>query len=138
MPTRHRVTALSNWGFNCTCALCSSPPDARAASDSRRETLVDIYHALNDPSTSYEAAVEMTRDFIDIVRVERLEANLAEYYQVFMKTYYDFGDIESALRYAQIALVYAETFSDPEGGFCTGLRQDLELLERLVEEGADR
>ena len=135
MPSRYRRRSLSNWAFTCTCGLCSSPPEALAASDSRREKLVDIMHAMRQPDTDYETLVALTREFVDIVQVERLEAKVGEYYQAFMKVYYDFGDTESALRYAQTALKYAETFADPDGGFCTALRGDMEMLRGMLERG---
>ncbi|KAK3938029.1 hypothetical protein QBC46DRAFT_229809, partial [Diplogelasinospora grovesii] len=57
--------------------------------------------------------------------VKHLIVKVSQYYQTSMMIYYHFGDLQSALRYAQTALRYAEMFSDPERGFCTGLRTDL-------------
>ncbi|KAK0609578.1 hypothetical protein B0T17DRAFT_134101 [Bombardia bombarda] len=133
MPTPYRHSSLSNWGFTCTCSLCTSPTSARQASDARRERLVEIFFSMREPSTHYDTLVELTKEFVEIVKVERLEAKVGEYYQAFMKIYYEFGDVESALRYAQTALRYAELFADPDGGFCTGLRGDLRLLEALIK-----
>ncbi|KAK3373122.1 hypothetical protein B0T24DRAFT_649197 [Lasiosphaeria ovina] len=134
MPTAYRAQGLANWNFNCTCTLCSSPAAARAASDRRRERLVDILQAMYDEATEYGALVELTREFVDVVRTERLDAKVGEYFHAFMRIYHSFGDVESAFRYGQTALWYAETFADPEGGFCAGLRQDVRLLEQVLKE----
>ncbi|KAK0728850.1 hypothetical protein B0T26DRAFT_739060 [Lasiosphaeria miniovina] len=134
MPTAYRARGLANWNFNCTCTLCSSPAAARAASDRRRERLVDILQAMYDEATEYGALVELTREFVDVVRTERLDAKVGEYFHAFMRIYHSFGDVESAFRYGQTALWYAETFADPEGGFCAGLRQDVRLLGQVLKE----
>ncbi|KAM7210686.1 hypothetical protein V8F06_013931 [Rhypophila decipiens] len=147
MPSIYRQQALANWSFKCTCALCTSAPEASSASDSRRNRLVELLHEMNQlvPGSSkhlsveqtqanYEQLVVYTREFVEIVQIERLFPKVGEYYQRFMKLYYGFGDIESAYKYARTALKFAEIFSDPDGGFCWGLRRDLELLERLIAE----
>ncbi|GAB1313756.1 SET domain-containing protein 5 [Madurella fahalii] len=134
MPTSHRHRALGNWGFNCTCALCSAPDEAREASDRRREQLIELYYAMQEESTDYDSLIKLTREFIELAQVERLIAKVGEYYRVFMRIYYEIGDPESAKKYGQAALKFAEIFSDPEGVFCTGLRQDLAVLERVLSD----
>ncbi|KAM7198996.1 hypothetical protein V8F33_004733 [Rhypophila sp. PSN 637] len=147
LPSVYRQQALANWSFKCTCALCTSAPEASSASDSRRNHLVELLHEMKQliPTSSkplsveqtqanYEQLVVNTREFVEILQIERLFPKVGEYYQRFMKIYYGFGDIESAYKYARTALKFAEIFSDPDGGFCWGLRRDLELLERLIAE----
>lgn len=136
MPTIHRKRALSNWGFNCTCELCSAPSEARAASDHRRERLVEIYYAMQDESTDYNMLVELTHEFIKLAQVERLLARVGEYYQSFMRIYYSFGDYETARKYGRTSLMFAEIFSDPEGGFCAGVRRDLGQIDKERREKA--
>lgn len=134
MPTVQRARTITNWGFNCTCDLCSAPPEAREASDERRERLVEVYYAMQDESTSYNTLVELTREFIKLAQVERLVAKVGEYYQAFMRIYYGVGDAETARKYGQAALQFAEIFSDPEGGFCAGIRRDLKQLDTELSE----
>lgn len=132
MSTAYRTRALRNWGFNCSCDLCAAPAEAREASDERRERLMEIYYAMQDESTTYDKLVEFTREFIELVQIERLLAKVSAYYQTFMRLYFNLGDAVSAQRYGKIALALAEIFGDPEGGFCSGLRRDLGLLEKYV------
>ncbi|KAM7200407.1 hypothetical protein V8F20_005384 [Naviculisporaceae sp. PSN 640] len=145
MPTSYRHQGLANWSFKCTCPLCSSPPSALSASDARGNRLPELLYlmkqlaptsseSLEQTQANYETLVQYTQEFVSILQVERLFPKVAEFYQQFMKMYYGFGDIESAYKYAQTALKFGEIFSDPEGGFCGGLRMDLEFLEGLMAE----
>lgn len=129
ITTAQRTQKLGNWGFNCSCELCSAPPEAREASDQRRERMVEAYYAMQDESTSYNALVELTREFINLAQVERLLPKVGEYYQALMRIYYGFGDAETARKYGRASLKFAEIFSDPEGGFCAGIRRDLRQLD---------
>lgn len=138
MPTSRRIKALENWGFNCTCALCSAPREAREASDYRREHLVEIFYAIQDESTDYDHLVRLTREFIELARAEGLIAKVAEYYAVFMRVYYEAGDLVSAKKYGQAAVRLAEIFYDPEGGFCAGLRGDFSVVESALSTGQVR
>jgi hypothetical protein len=100
---------------------------------------MEVYYAMQDESTSYNTLVELTREFIKLAQVERLVAKVGQHYQAFMRIYYGFGDAETARKYGQASLKFAEIFSDPEGGFCAGLRRDLEQIEReLSEKRQDR
>ncbi len=133
MPTSYRHQSLANWGFNCSCTLCSSPPAALEASDQRRERLVELHYAMEAPPESYDELVELTREFIELMRVERLETKVGEYYQMLMRIYFNFGDPDSAYRYGKLALIYSEMFADPEGGYCEGLRNDIRYLETVLK-----
>ena len=84
---------------------------------------------MQDESTTYEALVELTREFITLAQVEQLLAKVAEYYHSFMRIYYGVGDGETARKYGRAALKLAEIFSDPEEGFCIGIKQDLQRLD---------
>ena len=91
--------------------------------------MVEAYYAMQDESTSYNALVELTREFINLAQVERLLPKVGEYYQALMRIYYGFGDAETARKYGRASLKFAEIFSDPEGGFCAGIRRDLRQLD---------
>ncbi|KAK3984220.1 hypothetical protein QBC44DRAFT_389009 [Cladorrhinum sp. PSN332] len=136
MSTAYRHTHLKNWHFNCTCALCSAPAQAREASDARREHIVELFYGMQDPQTDYETLIEMTKEFIELAQVERLITKIGEYYQVLMKLFYEKGDPESARKYGRAALMFAEIFSDSEGEFCEALRDDLKIVDRVISESA--
>ncbi len=92
---------------------------------------------MQDESTGYNALVELTREFIKLAQVERLLAKVGEYYQEFMRIYYGVGDRKTARKYGHAALKFAKIFSDPEGGFCAGIRRDLQQLDRELSEEAE-
>lgn len=135
MASAHRARGLANWGFQCSCALCTSPPEVLAESDRARGHLLELYHRMVKDDTDYAELVELTREFVGIVKQEELVPKVGEYYQLFMEIYYSYGDLESALRYGQLALFFAETFSDPDGTWAAGLRLDLAALKRGLDEG---
>jgi hypothetical protein len=86
-------------------------------------------------TTSYNTLVKLTQELVDLAQVEGLLAKVGEYYQAFMRIYYGAGDAETARKYGRASLKLAEIFSDPEGLLCTGLRGDLEQLDRLIQAG---
>lgn len=90
--------------------------------------------SIEETQASYDKLVSYTREFVDLVQIERLFPKVGEFYQQFMRLYFAFGDVESAYKYARTALKFAEIFSDPEGGFCVGLRRDLEYLQGILAE----
>jgi hypothetical protein len=98
---------------------------------------MEVYYAMQDESTSYNRLVELTGEFNNLARAERLLAKTGEYYQVFMRIYYDVGDLEAARKYGEASLRLAEIFTDPGGLFCSGLRRDLTIVERELREKAE-
>lgn len=95
---------------------------------------MEVYYAMQDESTSYNRLVELTGEFIELAKTERLLAKIGEYYQVIMRIYYGFGDLETARKYGRASLKFAEIFTDPEGQFCSGLRRDLKVVDRELRE----
>jgi hypothetical protein len=134
MPTFYRQRSFENWSFKCTCALCTAAPEVRAASDARREKLADLYAKMEESSTSHSQLVALIKEFDEIVEKEGLEVKRGEYYQGFMMFHAARGDWPGALKYGEKSLKYTETFSDPDGGFCGGLRSDIRYLKDMIGE----
>lgn len=132
MPSFHRKANLVNWGFQCTCDLCTSSAEELHASDMRRERLADLYFGMKEESVTHQQLGEMIREFDSVVEQEGLETRNGEYYLSFMHFYHKFGDMENALKYARLALKMSEAFADPDGNFCEGLRNDIDFLEKEV------
>ena len=98
---------------------------------------MEVYYAMQDESTSYNRLVELTAEFNKLAKAERLLAKVGEYYQDFMRIYYNVGNLEAARKYGEASLRLAEIFTDPEGSFCSGLRRDLKIIERELREKAE-
>jgi hypothetical protein len=129
MPSKYRAYHLTNWGFNCTCSLCTAPEDERKRSDRRRERVVDILYAMNDEALHYNDFVGLAEELIRVVEQERLTRQFSTYYHTLMKLYSEYSDMASSEKYARRALEYAEAFDDPEGEFVLSLRRNIETLE---------
>jgi len=133
MPSKHRLRNLDNWGFNCTCSLCTASPEVREASDQRREKLADVYFAMKKSDITHQELIDMTGRFLELIYTERLETRFGEYFQILIMFYYNFRDLDNALKYAKLSLKYSEAFADPDGGFCESLREDIVFLEDLIK-----
>lgn len=138
MPSQHRAANLENWGFNCTCSLCTAPLEVRQASDRRREKLADLYFAMKEPTISHDQLLKLTDKFLELVYAEHLETRFGEYFQALIRFYYNFGDHKNALKYAELSLKYSEAFADPQGGFCVSLRQDIKFLKDLIAKSGSK
>ncbi|KAK4444587.1 SET domain-protein 5 [Podospora aff. communis PSN243] len=132
MPTKYRQRSLANWSFKCTCAMCTASHSALAASDARREKLADLYNKMEDSSTSLPQLKKLIEEFEDIVEKEGLEVKRGEYYQGFMMFHHARGDWKGALKYAEASLRRTEIFSDPQGAYAGGLRNDIKFLKDLI------
>ncbi|KAK4443830.1 SET domain-protein 5 [Podospora aff. communis PSN243] len=132
MPSHHRRRNLFNWGFNCTCSLCTASPAVQHESDQRRERLADLYFAMKELSVTHKQLLEMTDQFLALIHAEHLETRFGEYFQAIIMFYYNRKDLGSALKYARLSLKYSEAFADPDGGFCQSLRDDIGYLEKLI------
>jgi len=136
MPTAYRQRSFENWSFKCTCKLCTAAPEPRAVSDANREKLADLYSEMGEPTTSLSKLLALVEEFEGIVDQEHLEVKRGEYYQGFMMFFAGKKDWVSALRYAEKSLRYTEMFSDPDGGFSGGVRNDAQFLREKVEQEA--
>ena len=95
---------------------------------------MELYRGMLKEGTEYKELVELTREFVGIVQAEHLIPKVGEYYHLFMEIYYSYGDLESAFRYGELALFFADTFSDPDGSWSANLRLDLDALRTALEE----
>ncbi|KAK1750171.1 SET domain-protein 5 [Echria macrotheca] len=134
LPTRHRLRSLENWGFNCSCTLCSSAPEVLEVSDRRRDRLAHVYRAIRQPTITYEDLVQLTGELLQLVHSERLEPRFSEYFHLAAGLLFQFRDYHRALELTELSLKYSETFSDPEGAFCAGLRKDITFLKELLRD----
>ena len=131
---------MGNWGFNCTCSLCSMGLEEQHTSDDRRERIADIYDLMKQQQATgkLEDLRELAAEFEELVKLEQLEVRWGEYYQLFMAIFFRAGDLESAIKYGKLSLRNSETFADPDGVFCSNLRRDLKMLDQVRQQRAGR
>ena len=94
-----------NWGFKCTCDLCSDPV-ALAASDARRERIkatgTVVIKAVENQD--FRDALELNMEMAEMIREEGLEAHMGDQYEALARLSIAVGDKEGALEWAKRAL----------------------------------
>ncbi|KAI1409834.1 SET domain-containing protein [Hypoxylon sp. FL1857] len=131
-----RKEDLKNWGFSCSCSLCTSTKSDRAASDKHRARLQHIYHELNEGATG---KAELTADTIyglvdemeSLVREEKLEAQLLVHYGAVARAYMRIGQLEAARKYVELCEDLWVRYAGEEEDYLAGMHQlRHELTER--------
>ncbi|KAK4121889.1 SET domain-containing protein [Parathielavia appendiculata] len=97
-PARHKIL-LAKWGFTCTCALCSSPPHALAASDARRNKIEalgkEVVGLVEIGGTAdLKKAAELYAEVVDAVKAEGLVPHLGGHYDVLGRLWAAAGEVE--------------------------------------------
>ncbi|KXH45238.1 hypothetical protein CSAL01_06351 [Colletotrichum salicis] len=106
MLYQDRQDALQEWGFNCTCALCSSTPEVLAISDAYRRRLQDIFSELEDPvlASSPSLVAELVDELEYIMVKEGLTAQAGEFYGIVAEVYRNMGETGISKKYAELAV----------------------------------
>ncbi|KAK1636962.1 hypothetical protein BDP81DRAFT_405954 [Colletotrichum phormii] len=106
MLYQDRQDALQEWGFNCTCALCSSPPEVLAISDTYRRRLQEIFSELEDPvlASSPSLVAELVDELEYIMLKEGLTAQAGEFYGIVAGVYHNMGEMGISKKYAELAV----------------------------------
>ncbi|KAI8311440.1 SET domain-containing protein 5 [Colletotrichum sp. SAR11_240] len=94
-----RQRTLQEWGFNCTCSLCSSA-SAVAVSDARRGRMQEIVSALNNKvfRSSPARMAELAEELDCILEEEGLSAQKGDFYDILARAYVDMGEVETGRR----------------------------------------
>uniref|UniRef100_L2FM87 SET domain-containing protein n=1 Tax=Colletotrichum fructicola (strain Nara gc5) TaxID=1213859 RepID=L2FM87_COLFN len=124
-----RQRTLQEWGFNCTCSLCSSA-SAVAASDARRGRMQEIVSALNNKVFRSLPArmAELAEELDGILKEEGLSAQKGDFYDILARAYVDMGEVETGRRYARLAvekLVHFAGYDDERTERARGLLGEL-------------
>ncbi|GKT44235.1 uncharacterized protein ColSpa_04416 [Colletotrichum spaethianum] len=131
-----RKQSLQEWGFNCTCTLCSSPADI-AVSDAYRTRLQEILAELTDPAFSTPSLVaELTNELDDVMEQEGLTAQAGEFYGMIARVYVHMGEAETGRRYARMAVEKLVQFAGYDDDRTVKARGLLEELGKVGGGGA--
>ncbi|KAH9435614.1 hypothetical protein MCOR02_004536 [Pyricularia oryzae] len=130
-------TLLHRWGFKCTCALCSAPPSAVAASDARRTRAMSVRDGILAAVEAGELreAIELGKQLVDISAREGLASGLGDHYEVLARLHAAVGDLQGAGAYARRALEEMSVFGGSEA---YGSFDELDLFVRNLEGRARR
>ncbi|KAJ9165299.1 SET domain-containing protein [Coniochaeta hoffmannii] len=116
MYGQRQHSLLHNWGFRCTCALCTAPSAELIPSDRRRGRIGDIRQQIVElvQSKQFDRAVAMSKEMIDLVLKEELVAHLGEHYEVLTRLYYALRDATNTKKYARLAIAELERYGGEE------------------------
>jgi hypothetical protein len=70
----------NQWGFNCTCPLCSSAAHVKQASDERLRMIDQLENELNDLGDDRTATVETALLLVSLYQQERLDGVIGDAY----------------------------------------------------------
>ncbi|KAK4222910.1 hypothetical protein QBC38DRAFT_512690 [Podospora fimiseda] len=122
---RHRL--LNQWGFSCTCSLCSLPPALLSASDNRRTKIDELgpkVLKLVDKG-DFENAIKLNKELLTLLKEEEMIPHLGDYYEVMGRLYLAWARTREAKKWFERAL-------DEYRGF--GVKgKGVEELERVVK-----
>ncbi|XXH02615.1 hypothetical protein Hte_008994 [Hypoxylon texense] len=130
--SEQRQSLIREWGFNCTCSLCSSPNES-AASDRRRGRIQDLLGELDRPEIRNHAAVEKrVSEILDLCQKEAMAAQVGDFYTIVADVYSSMGDLDSARRYGELALRELKHFAGYDHDRTRSAIMFLENLDRKV------
>ena len=134
MPhTKRRHLLHENWGFNCTCSLCSASPEAIAASESRRAKIAEVRTNMAEAQLAghYKSAISHAHELFTLVEEDELLPLVPEFYDLLAGMYKEDGDIENARKYGYLALHGWADLNSVDDSSLENARQLLEELKRM-------
>ncbi|KAH8890657.1 hypothetical protein GQ53DRAFT_603754, partial [Thozetella sp. PMI_491] len=106
--SEERRTKLREWGFTCSCALCTAKAADKKASDKRRKKLAQGISLMVKALQRGDAkgAINILQEAIKSLQVEGLEALSGEVYESLARIYWVLGDKRRAREHAAKAVEY--------------------------------
>lgn len=129
LPRHTRQERLQEWGFNCTCSLCSSTPEEVEASDKRIQAIKDLEEELDKAVGGGDLTTEMGERLVKLYREERLETYIGHAYTKAALIYAMFGVDEKAREFASLAADAMAMELGEEAGDVVAMRQLAEKPE---------
>ncbi|KAF3355201.1 NAP1-binding protein 2 [Verticillium dahliae VDG1] len=99
-----RARLRANWGFDCTCPICTLPHPHTVASDERIAQIASLRAELADYRASSRATPAMAELLVSLYEQERVWGTLAEGYTLAAIEWNGVGDAWAATRYARLAI----------------------------------
>ncbi|OTA62636.1 SET domain-containing protein [Hypoxylon sp. EC38] len=104
LQSEQRQSLIREWGFNCSCSLCTSPAET-AISDRRRGRIQDLLAELDRPEVRNHAGVkERVDEILDLCNKEGLAAQLGDFYAIVAELYSNMGYLDLAKKYGELAV----------------------------------
>ena len=136
MPHSKRRQVLNeNWGFKCTCSLCTSDPETVAASEERRARIAEVRTdmAQSNMAGHYKSAISHAHQLFALVKEDELLPLVPEFYDLLASMYKDSGDIMNATKYGNLAVQGWADLKSVDDSPLENARQFLEELKKLEQ-----
>ncbi|QDS67957.1 hypothetical protein FKW77_008975 [Venturia effusa] len=115
------------WGFNCSCSLCSSSREDLSASDQRLEQILELESQLQDLRTNRTAKVETAEKLVLLYKEERFETSLAKAYVFAALEHIYVGNRRMAQKFAKLAVETTSLWYGPQS-------EDVKLMDSIARE----
>jgi hypothetical protein len=93
----------ANWGFKCTCALCTAPQTEIEASDARLERIATLKTMLPTEANKAPHLIVALPELIDLMTEEGLLVDRPQYEEILAYAWNAYGDYQRAKQWAQRA-----------------------------------
>ena len=98
-----RQQALEDWGFTCTCPLCSGLEEDIDESDGRKDRLREIFATLQGENPDGDTTDQLVEEITRLIDAESMWPMLCPFYQVVSTAYMENWDFEQAEKYVKLA-----------------------------------
>jgi hypothetical protein len=125
---KHRMARLErNWGFRCSCPLCTAEPAVAAASDARVRQIQTLLPQFKSYKPESRASPQLAELLISLYQQERLWGFMYEMYTYAALEYNGAGEPWLAVKYARLAV---------EWGITTAGEKDTDVkdMDKLAED----
>ncbi|KAK4652653.1 hypothetical protein QC762_501380 [Podospora pseudocomata] len=133
--SKERQQALENiWGFKCSCALCTSPPEVLKKSDNNRAQIRSYQASIPQlaQEEKFEEALQQAEHMFQLVEEEGLTDQMSDMYEYPARMYYHVGNLDKALEYTLKVKREIDGFGVP-GKFGQEKLQAMEGIIRRLE-----
>ncbi|CRK14317.1 hypothetical protein BN1723_016170 [Verticillium longisporum] len=85
-----RQSTLADWGFKCTCEMCTAAPDVIAESDARRSKVEDLQAEVLDflGRGKIHGAIKLIKSILELLETEGLQPLMTEHYDSLARIYW--------------------------------------------------
>lgn len=115
------------WGFSCSCSLCSSSKEDLSVSDQRLEEIRNLESQLQDLTNNRTAKVGTAERLVWLYQEERFETPLAKAYVFAALEHIYVGNRGMARKFAAMAVEMTSLWYGPQS-------EDVKMMDSIARE----
>jgi hypothetical protein len=131
---------LENWDIDCSCSLCRAEQTAISDSEAARKQMDDLRGTMVEARTNkfYKDAITIANDWMYYCEFEGLSPLQMELWDILADLHFLKGDLESAIRYARMALDGWVKFGSVDDSQLESAREMVMKLWKEAEERVEK